>query len=106
MTSGGYGRSIFSEPDMATNILSIGNTDATSQDFDVTTSPVIVSLKYDGAPVNDQASVEILLADDESPTQYWLVGKLTAYAPFKELVAPGTYRFHRKVGVSCGVFSG
>ncbi|MDD1534571.1 hypothetical protein C7U89_00495 [Bradyrhizobium sp. WBOS4] len=68
-------------------------------------TPVTVCLKDAAGPsVGDLASVEILLKDDAG--QYFKVDDLNANKPALMIVAPGTYRFSRRAGTSCGVFSG
>jgi hypothetical protein len=91
---------------MATNILTVGDTAANSADITVEAgTPLTVCLKYTGAQVSDGAVVEILLKDDAAA--YWPTGaKLTAYEQILVLYGPGTYRFTRVAGVSCGVFGG
>jgi hypothetical protein len=90
----------------AANILTVGDTAANSGDITVAAgTPLTVQLKYTGAQTSDAAEVKILLKDDAAA--YWPTGaKLTAYEPIITLYGPGTYRFARKAGASCGVFSG
>lgn len=91
---------------MATNILTVGDTAASSGDITVEAGiPLTVCLKYTGAQVDDGAIVDILLKDDAG--NYWPTGqKLTGYEPILVLFGPGDYRFTRVAGVSCGVFGG
>ncbi|MET4199076.1 hypothetical protein ABIA95_003076 [Bradyrhizobium sp. LA8.1] len=91
---------------MPTQILAIGVTAADSADQVVSTgTPLTVCLKDAAGPaVGDLAFVDILLKDDAG--QYFLVETLSALKPALMIVAPGTYRFSRRAGVSCGVFSG
>ncbi|RWO20665.1 hypothetical protein [Mesorhizobium sp.] len=85
---------------MATQLLAAGTTAADSADVVVAAgTPVTVSLK---GWVTD-AKVYIYLKDDAAA--YNLVGILTAYEPATSITAPGTYRFSRVAGASCGVFS-
>ncbi|MDN2581648.1 hypothetical protein [Aquibium sp. ELW1220] len=53
---------------------------------------------------DDTARVLVLLKDDAGA--YNGVTELTAYDKAKVLAAPGTYRFTRVAGGTCGVFSG
>ncbi|RWN51392.1 MAG: hypothetical protein EOS04_24270 [Mesorhizobium sp.] len=85
---------------MAAELLATGSTAANSSDLTVSAgTPVTVGLK---GWVTD-AKVYIYLKDDAAA--YNLVGKLTAYEPATSITAPGTYRFSRVAGASCGVFS-
>ncbi|TGQ19320.1 hypothetical protein [Mesorhizobium sp. M00.F.Ca.ET.217.01.1.1] len=85
----------------AAQILATGSTAASSGDVSVVAgTPVTIGLKgYDVT-----AKVYIELKDDASA--YNVVGKLTAYEPSLMISAPGTYRFSRVAGATCGVFSG
>jgi len=92
---------------MATNILTVGTTAANSSDVTVVAgTPLTVCLKdAAGKVVEPGARVNILLKDDAG--EYFLVGlQLTTLKPALQIAAPGTYRFSRVAGVSCGVFSG
>lgn len=82
----------------ATNILTTGSTEESSSDATFTTD-TLVSLK--GAV--DGAYVAVELKDDGSA--YNKVATLTQSQPAGILPA-GTYRFSRRAGASCGVFSG
>lgn len=85
---------------MATQLLAAGSTAASSSDLVVTTA-VAISLKgLTGA----EAFVYIELKDDAAA--YQQVGQLTSTAPATVISAPGTYRFTRRAGATCGVFSG
>lgn len=90
---------------MATELLAVGTTAATSSDLVVTT-PVTVALKDAvGARVGAGALVEIQLKDDLG--QYFWVGTLASgINPATVIAGEGTYRFVRIAGTSCGVFSG
>ena len=94
------------EAPMASNILAVGDTAANSDDVIVEAgTPLTVCLKYSGSQTTPDAEVTVLLKDDDGA--YWPTGvKLTAYQPIITLFGPGAYRFARKAGVSCGVFSG
>lgn len=85
---------------MATEILATASTAANSADV-VVTDALPVSLK---GVTDGQALVTILLKDDASA--YNIVGSLTSHAPATVISAPGTYRFTRRAGATCGVFSG
>lgn len=91
---------------MPTQILAIGTTALDSADQVVSAgTPLTVCLKDAAGPsVGDLASVEIQLKDDAG--QYFKIDELNALKPAVMIVAPGTYRFSRRAGVSCGVFSG
>lgn len=82
----------------ATNILTTDSTAASSADTTFT-ADTLVSLK--GAV--DGAYVTVELKDDGSA--YNKVATLTSSQPAGILPA-GTYRFTRRVGATCGVFSG
>lgn len=85
---------------MPTQILATGSTAASSSDV-VVTSTLAVSLK---GVVGGQAVVTIALKDDAGA--YQEIGALTASSPATVISAPGTYRFTRRAGETCGVFSG
>lgn len=85
----------------AANIITIGTT-ATSVDVTVAAGATLgVSLK---GPPDDKALVTILLKDDAGA--YNKIDTLTKRKPAVAIVTPGVYRFTRKAGGSCGVFSG
>lgn len=85
----------------AAQILATASTAADSADVTVVAgTPLTVGLKgYDNL-----AKVYVYLKDDAAV--YDLIGTLTAYIPATCITAPGTYRFSRVVGATCGVFSG
>ena len=86
---------------MATQILSTANTAADSADVTVVAgTPLAVSLK---GVADGNALVIIKLKDDASA--YNVVGSLTSSQPSTLISAPGTYRFTRVAGATCGVFS-
>ena len=91
---------------MATEILAAGTTDANSGDVTVVAgTPLTVALKdAAGKFVAPGAHVEIQLKDDAG--QYFWIDELTSGDPAKVIIGPGTYRFVRRAGTSCGVFSG
>lgn len=92
---------------MATSLLAVGTTAADSSDLVVAAgTPVTVSLKNTAAPVPIEAKVNISLKDDAGA--YFVVGNLTGEwnKHATSITAPGTYRFSRVAGASCGVFSG
>lgn len=85
----------------ATQILATASTAADSADVTVAAgTPITVGLK--GA-VDQFAIVVISLKDDGSA--YNVVGRLTSDVPSLMISAPGTYRFSRVAGATCGVFS-
>jgi hypothetical protein len=90
---------------MATNILSVGTTLANSSDVVVAAgTPLTVCLKdAAGTAVEPGARVDIQLKDDVG--SYFRVDQLNRGKPAVQITAPGTYRFSRPAGVSCGVFS-
>jgi hypothetical protein len=91
---------------MPSEILAIGTTAANSADQVVSAgTPLTVCLKDAAGPdVVGYACVDILLKADSG--EYFQVDSLTTSNPALMIVAPGTYRFSRRAGVSCGVFSG
>jgi hypothetical protein len=91
---------------MPSEILAIGTSAASSNDQVVSAgTPLTVCLKDASGPaVGDLAFVDILLKADNG--EYFVVDTLTGFKPALMIVAPGTYRFARRAGVSCGVFSG
>lgn len=85
----------------AANILVIGTTALDSSDVVVAAgTPLTVGLK---GVVDGKASVIIKLRDDGGA--YNVVGALTSINPATVINAPGTYRFSREAGGSCGVYS-
>ena len=87
---------------MATEILATASTAANSADVVVAAgTPLTVSLK---GVADGQALVVVLLKDDAAA--YNVVGAIRSHAPALTISAPGTYRFTRVAGGTCGVFSG
>lgn len=85
---------------MATQLLAAGTTAADSADVTVVAgTPITVALKA----AADGAEVAVKLKDDGAA--YNIVGRLTSAQPALMVSAPGTYRFSRIAGASCGVFS-
>lgn len=97
---------------MPTQILSVNTTAADSSDVVVAAgTPVTVALKDAAGPLvgvtngaAKPAVVQIKLKDDAG--EYFLVDQLTSAKPALVIYGPGTYRFSRLAGTSCGVFSG
>ncbi|MBB3523065.1 hypothetical protein [Rhizobium sp. BK456] len=86
---------------MAAELLAVGSTAANSSDLVVASgSTVTVGIK--GATTS-QARVRITLKDDAGG--YTDVGELTPFRPAFAITAPGTYRFTRVAGETCGAFS-
>ena len=86
---------------MPSNILTTGNTAADSADVVVAAgTPLTVVLK--GA---DKYKAQVLIKLKDDVGTYTQVGSLSGADPAKCIVAPGTYRFSRVAGASCGVFS-
>lgn len=84
---------------MATQILATGATAADSADIAITEATT-VALK---GTADSSAQVIIKLKDDAGG--YNVVGELSSEEPAKLIIAPGTYRFTRVAGSTCGVFS-
>lgn len=87
-------------------ILAIGTTAATSADVTVAAgTPLTVGLNDAGGKrVNFGAAVEIQVKDNNG--EYFLVDTLKGLGkPQVVIYGPGTYRFVRFAGKSCGVFS-
>lgn len=91
---------------MPTNVLTTGTSAASSADVVVTAGTVLtVCLKDAAGPdVGSGARIDIELKDDTG--QYFRFAELTTNNPAQVLSGPGTYRFTRPAGPSCGVFSG
>ncbi len=91
---------------MPAEILAVGTTAANSSDVTVDPGDTLTVCLKDaaGADVALSACVHILLKDDAG--QYFRFDSLTGDKPALVLVGAGTYRFSRKAGTSCGVFSG
>ncbi len=90
---------------MATEIMAVADTAANSSDVVVTTDGLTVALKdAAGTRVASGAKVEIQIKDDDA--EYFTIDTLNGGSkPAVFIAAPGTYRFARIAGVSCGVFS-
>lgn len=85
---------------MPSQILATGNTAADSADLVVAAgTPVTVGLK--GA---DKYLAEVLIKLKDDAGNYTIVGSLSPMAPAQCITAPGTYRFSRTAGTTCGVF--
>lgn len=91
---------------MATEILAIGTTAASSSDVTVSAGSTLTVCLKDaaGAVVGSGACVEIQLKADSN--EYFTVATLSASKPGLVISGAGTYRFTRRAGTSCGVFSG
>jgi hypothetical protein len=88
-----------------TQILAVNTTAADSADVVVAGTPLTVSLKDAAGPrIAANALVHISIKDDAG--QYFRVGQLNTDKPVAVIDGPGTYRFSRVAGTSCGVFSG
>lgn len=86
----------------AAQILAIGSTAADSSDITVAAgTPLTVSLK---GVADGEAYVAVFLKDDASV--YNVVGCLTSHDSKFVASGPGVYRFSRRAGATCGVFSG
>lgn len=91
---------------MATEILAVDDTQADSDDQVVASgNSLTVCLKNAvGLDVSPYAEVSIQLKDDDG--LYFTVATLTGQYPATVITGAGTYRFSRKEGAACGVFSG
>lgn len=89
----------------AANVLTVGDTAADSSDQTVAAgTPVLYCLKDASGPtVPAGARVNVLVKDDAG--EYFSYAALTKSSPNLLIEAPGTYRFSRPAGISCGVFS-
>lgn len=91
---------------MPTEILAVGTTAADSADVVIASGDTLTVALKDaaGTALARGARVSIQLKDDDG--QYFEVGRLSVAKPAQVITGPGTYRFHRDAGTSCGVFSG
>ncbi len=91
---------------MATEILAIGTTAASSSDVTVSSGSTLTVCLKDaaGAVVGSGACVEIQLKADDD--EYFTVAPLSASKLALVITGAGTYRFTHRAGTSCGVFSG
>ena len=91
---------------MPAQILAIGTSDASSADVVVAAgTPLTVCLKDAAGPiVSGGARVQIQLKADNA--EYFTIDALSQAKPAVVISGAGTYRFTRKAGTSCGVFSG
>lgn len=89
---------------MATEILAVGNTQANSSDVTVASGDELTVGIKDAYPptVDSNSIVDVQLKDDDS--NYFNVDVLDSSRPALILGA-GTYRFSRRAGGACGVFS-
>jgi hypothetical protein len=86
----------------ATQILATANTAADSADVTVAAgTPITVSLKGQV----DQAAIVLISLKDDGGVYNQTGGRLTSDVPSLMISAPGTYRFSRVAGATCGVFS-
>lgn len=86
----------------AAQILAVGTTAVDSTDV-VVASELSVAIKDAAGPkVANGAKVRVQLKDDAGA--YFEVDTLSPQRPAL-ILGPGTYRFSRVAGVSCGVFS-
>lgn len=86
----------------AAQILATASTAASSSDVTVAAgTPLAVSLR---GVADGQARVLIELKDEAAA--YTIVGELRSHSPNTQISVPGTYRFTRIAGATCGVFSG
>ena len=89
---------------MATQILAVGTTAASSSDVVVSSgTPVTVVLNNTDAPVPASAQVKVEIKDPAGV--YFEMARLTSSPPATSIVAAGTYRATRLAGASCGVFT-
>lgn len=90
----------------AAQILAIGDTDATSADVVVAAgASLTVCLKDNSGPfIGGNACVHIQIKADNG--QYFTIDTLRPARSALVISGAGTYRFVRKGGTSCGVFSG
>ena len=91
---------------MATQLLAVGSTAASSADLVVAPgSPVTVCLNSASGPLTlGDARMEIQFKDFAG--QSFTVEALTCRSPAMTIIGAGTYRFTRPAGPACGVFSG
>lgn len=89
-----------------TQLLAVGTTATDSGDLVVAAgSPVTVALN-DAAGVKVAAGAKVLVLLKDPAGEYFKVGALGTEIPALVIDGPGTYKFRRLAGVSCGVFSG
>jgi len=85
---------------MATNLISTGDTAATSSEVTLA----------DGASANwalksAAQGAEVVIELEDNAGSFHGIGRLVSTDPAKNIVGPGTYRARRIAGASCGVFS-
>jgi hypothetical protein len=88
---------------MATQLLAVGTTAADSADQVLTAGTMLCLKDAAGTSVLAGAFVDISVKDDVG--QYFRIGALTGARPAMVINGSGTYRFSRRAGASCGVFS-
>lgn len=90
---------------MPTQILAVGTAAADSADVVVASGTSLTVCLKDAAGPNvlGGSGVDILLKDDAG--QYFKVDGLDNMKPAVVINGAGTYRFSRRAGSSCGVFS-
>lgn len=89
---------------MPTQILAVGTTQANSSDVVVSAGNELTVALKDAAPptVDGNALVDVQLKDDAN--NYFNADLMDSSRPAL-VIGAGTWRFSRRVGGSCGVFS-
>lgn len=89
---------------MPTEILAVGETQANSSDVVVDAGDQLTVALKDAAPptVANNALVDVQLKDDDN--NYFNADIMDSSRPAL-VIGAGTWRFSRRVGGSCGVFS-
>jgi hypothetical protein len=90
---------------MASDVLAVGTTAASSTDVTIAAGDQLtVCLKDAAGPIiASGARVDVQLKGDNS--EYFTVATLNSAKPGLVITGAGTYRFTRAAGISCGVFS-
>lgn len=85
----------------ATNLITTGNTDASSSDVTLAAGDVVTVALKDAEP---GALVHIELKDDGGAYQSRGILSPAGNNDLVQITGPGTYRFRRPGGKNCGVF--
>lgn len=91
---------------MPAELLAIGTNEFSSADQVVAAGGTLTVALKDAAGPEVDGSPIVLIQLKDNAGQYFTVDTLSWQKRAVVIVAPGTYRFTRQAGSSCGVFSG
>jgi predicted RecA/RadA family phage recombinase len=91
---------------MPAEILAVNTTAADSADIVVAAGDILTVALKDAAGPKVEAGCNVLIFLKDDAGQYFQIGALDYVNRCLVITGPGTYRFSRLAGGSCGVFSG